>query len=116
MGRRTFRRFAGLPYNPRMWGGILAVGAGAALGAWLRWGLAAWLNPRVPHFPLGTLAANLIGGYLVGFAVAYFAFRHDLAPRTLVDLSIGTPCDPPPAAVVEALSKRSFRLPLTASA
>ena len=50
-----------------------AVGIGAALGAWLRWGLATWLNPRVPHFPLGTLAANLIGGYLVGLAVAYFA-------------------------------------------
>ena len=49
------------------------MGAGAALGAWLRWGLAAWLNPRLPQFPLGTLAANLIGGYLVGFAVAYFA-------------------------------------------
>ena len=57
------------------------MGTGAALGAWLRWGLAAWLNPRLPHFPLGTLAANLIGGYLVGFAVAYFAARHDLAPE-----------------------------------
>jgi len=64
-----------------MLGGFLAVGAGAALGAWLRWVLAIWLNPRVPHFPLGTLAANLLGGYLVGFAVAYFAARHDLAPQ-----------------------------------
>jgi len=64
-----------------MLGGFLAVGAGAALGAWLRWALAIWLNPRVPHFPLGTLAANLLGGYLVGFAVAYFAARHDLAPQ-----------------------------------
>ena len=63
----------GLAYNRWMFGGIVAVGTGAALGAWLRWGLAAWLNPRLPHFPLGTLAANLIGGYLVGFAVAYFA-------------------------------------------
>ena len=50
------------------------------LGAWLRWGLSAWLNPRVPHFPLGTLASNLVGGYLVGFAVAFFAARHDLSP------------------------------------
>jgi CrcB protein len=57
-----------------------AVGVGAALGAWLRWGLSAWLNPRITHFPLGTLASNLIGGYLVGLAVAYFAFRHDLPP------------------------------------
>jgi fluoride exporter len=70
-----------VPYNRRMFGGIVAVGTGAALGAWLRWGLSAWLNPRAPYFPLGTLAANLIGGYLVGFAVAYFAVRHDLAPE-----------------------------------
>jgi len=64
-----------------MFGAVVAVGTGAACGAWLRWGLAAWLNPRLPHFPLGTLAANLIGGYLVGVAVAYFAARHDLAPE-----------------------------------
>ncbi len=55
-----------------------AVGIGAALGAWLRWGLAAWLNGRVPTFPLGTLTANLLGGYLVGFAVAFFLARPDL--------------------------------------
>ena len=61
--------------------GFIAVGFGAALGAWLRWGLSAWLNPRVPQFPLGTLAANLIGGYLVGFAVAFFAARQDLSPE-----------------------------------
>jgi CrcB protein len=64
-----------------MIGGLAAVGIGAALGAWLRWGFASWLNPRAPHFPLGTLAANLLGGYLVGVAVAYFAARHDLAPE-----------------------------------
>ena len=64
-----------------MLGGVIAVGAGAAFGAWLRWGLTVWLNPRIPHFPLGTLAANLVGGYLVGFAVAYFAARHDLPPE-----------------------------------
>jgi fluoride exporter len=61
--------------------GFAAVGIGAALGAWLRWGLSTWLNPRMPHFPLGTLAANLIGGYLVGFAVAFFLARHSLAPE-----------------------------------
>jgi len=64
-----------------MVGGFVAVGVGAAFGAWLRWGLSAWLNPRAPEFPLGTLAANLIGGYVVGFAVAYFAARADLAPE-----------------------------------
>jgi len=64
-----------------MLAGLAAVGIGATLGAWLRWGLSAWLNPRVPLFPLGTLAANLVGGYLVGVAIAYFAARHDLAPE-----------------------------------
>ena len=61
--------------------GFTAVGVGAALGAWLRWGLSAWLNPRWPPFPLGTLAANLIGGYAIGIAVAFFAARHDLPPE-----------------------------------
>jgi len=61
--------------------GLLAVGIGAMLGAWMRWGLSAWLNARAPHFPMGTLVSNLIGGYLVGLAVAYFATRHDLAPE-----------------------------------
>lgn len=59
---------------------MIAIGAGAAIGAWLRWGLSLWLNPRAPSFPLGTLAANLLGGYLVGMAVAYFAGRSDLDP------------------------------------
>lgn len=59
---------------------LLAVGAGAVLGAWLRWGLSYWLNPRLAHLPLGTLAANLIGGYLVGIAVAFFASHPSVAP------------------------------------
>lgn len=60
---------------------FLAVGAGAALGAWLRWGLGALLNPVLPTLPLGTLAANLLGGYLVGIAVAVFAQHPGLAPE-----------------------------------
>jgi len=64
-----------------MFGEFAAVGIGAAFGAWLRWGFSAWLNPRLPQFPLGTLASNLVGGYLVGFAVAYFLARHDLPPH-----------------------------------
>jgi CrcB protein len=55
-----------------MWQGVLAVGFGAAVGAWMRWALGAWLNPAFPTLPLGTLAANLAGGYLIGIAVAYF--------------------------------------------
>lgn len=61
-------------------GSFLAVALGATLGAWLRWGLAAWLNPRASALPYGTLAANLIGGFLVGIAVAAFAERADIAP------------------------------------
>lgn len=61
-----------------MVGQFAAVGIGAALGAWLRWGLAVWLNPRITHFPLGTLFANLVGGFLVGVAVAYLVARPDL--------------------------------------
>lgn len=59
---------------------LAAIAAGATLGAWLRWALSLWLNPRVPQFPLGTLAANLIGGYLVGLAVAFFLTRMELPP------------------------------------
>jgi CrcB protein len=64
-----------------MFAQFAVVGIGAALGAWLRWGLSTWLNPRSPTFPLGTLVANLAGGYLVGLAVAYFLSREDLAPE-----------------------------------
>ena len=57
------------------------IAVGSTMGAWLRWGLSTWLNPRLPHLPLGTLASNLIGGYMVGVAVAYFAANHTLAPE-----------------------------------
>src|SRR5690625_2194394 len=52
--------------------GLIAVGLGAVLGAWLRWGVSALLNPLFPTLPLGTLAVNILGGYLVGIAVALF--------------------------------------------
>ena len=58
-----------------------SVGVGAAFGAWLRWGLSAWLNPKLPMWPLGTVAANLVGGYLVGIAIAFFAARPGLPPE-----------------------------------
>jgi CrcB protein len=60
---------------------VLAVGLGAALGSWLRWGLGTWLNPVLPDLPLGTLAANLIGGYLVGVAIAAFSSHPGLSPE-----------------------------------
>lgn len=62
-------------------GGFIAVGLGAMLGAWLRWGLGLWLNPRFPGVPLGTLAANVAGGYLVGVAVAWISARPEIPPE-----------------------------------
>jgi len=52
--------------------GLLAVGVGAAVGAWLRWWLGVALNPVFPTLPFGTLAANLVGGYLMGLALGVF--------------------------------------------
>ena len=49
----------------------LAVGGGAAIGAWIRWGLGIALNASM--LPMGTLVANLGGGLLMGMAMAYFA-------------------------------------------
>ena len=60
---------------------FMAVGLGAATGAWLRWGLGLWFNPGLPELPLGTLLANLIGGYLVGLAVALFMQHPGLSPE-----------------------------------
>ena len=60
---------------------ILSVCAGASIGALLRWFLAGRFNPMLPFLPPGTLAANLIGGYLIGVAVALFASMPDLPPQ-----------------------------------
>lgn len=54
---------------------VFAIGIGAALGAWTRWLLGLLLNPLFISLPLGTLAANLIGGYLIGLAVGVFHFN-----------------------------------------
>jgi len=63
------------------WGGILAVGGGAAIGAWLRWGLGVMLNPVFPTLPLGTLSANLIGGLLMGFAMEIVTRHAIMSPE-----------------------------------
>lgn len=59
----------------------LAVGIGAALGAWLRWGLGLWMNGWHDRLPFGTLAANLGGGYLIGVALAFFGSHPALPPE-----------------------------------
>jgi CrcB protein len=60
---------------------FLAIGAGAACGACLRWGLGLWLNPHLPELPPGTLVANLIGGYLIGVSIAFFMQHPGLSPE-----------------------------------
>jgi CrcB protein len=60
---------------------ILAVFGGAGLGALLRWWLGLLLNPVFPTVPLGTVAANLIGGLLVGAASAFFTHKTGLPPE-----------------------------------
>ena len=58
----------------------LAVGIGAAVGAWLRWGLALWLNAVHPNVAMGTLVSNLAGGFLAGLALAFFSGNPELPP------------------------------------
>ena len=60
---------------------MLAVFGGAGCGALLRWWLNGLLNPVFPTIPLGTLAANLIGGLLVGVASAFFTHNAGLSPE-----------------------------------
>src|SRR6476469_548335 len=60
---------------------VLAVAVGGGVGALARWMLSYQLNAYFPAIPPGTLAANIIGGYIVGFAIAFFAARPDIAPE-----------------------------------
>jgi CrcB protein len=58
---------------------VLAISIGASVGALARWGLGLWLSPS-GLLPWGTLAANLIGGYLIGIAIALFQAMPQLDP------------------------------------
>jgi CrcB protein len=64
-----------------MWKSIIAISIGASLGALLRWWFGAQLNSLFPTVPPGTLAANLVGGYIVGIAIAFFATYSAIAPE-----------------------------------
>ena len=68
---------------------VLAIGLGATLGALLRWLLAMRLNPVVPALPLGTLTANLVGGYLVGVAIGWLTQHPELPPQVRLFLITG---------------------------
>jgi CrcB protein len=60
---------------------VFAISLGAALGALARWGLSVGLNHVLPVLPVGTLVANLVGGYLIGLALALFAQTPTLPPE-----------------------------------
>ena len=70
-------------------GGIAAVGFGAAVGAWARWGLSLVLNPVFPTVPLGTLAANLVGGFLMGVCMALISHYEAMSPELRLLLTTG---------------------------
>ena len=64
-----------------MWKSVIAIAIGASLGALLRWWFGLKLNSLFPTIPPGTLASNLVGGYVVGVAVAFFSTFSALAPE-----------------------------------
>ena len=68
---------------------VLAVGSGAALGAWMRWWLGLMLNATLPALPLGTLAANLVGGYLMGLFMGIFALTSTFPPEVRLFVMTG---------------------------
>jgi fluoride exporter len=67
----------------------IAVGAGAALGALLRWRLGVMFNPVFAPLPLGTLTANLLGGFLAGVCLEYFARNAALPPEVRLAATTG---------------------------
>ena len=69
--------------------GVLAVGIGGALGCWLRWVLGIAFNPLFPNMLMGTLAANLTGGYLIGVAIEYFTHHDSLPPELRLFVIVG---------------------------
>jgi CrcB protein len=68
---------------------FLAVGFGAFAGALLRWGFGIALNPLLPVLPLGTLAANLLGGFVIGAALGVFNQFQSLPPEIRLFVTTG---------------------------
>jgi CrcB protein len=60
---------------------LVAVAAGAVLGAWLRWYLVGEFNAALPYLPLGTLMANIGGGLMIGLAIAFLMNSPQLHPN-----------------------------------
>lgn len=67
----------------------LAVGSGAALGAWMRWWLGIMLNATLPALPLGTLTANLVGAYLMGLFMGIFTLTSSFSPEIRLFIMTG---------------------------
>jgi len=68
---------------------VLAISFGASVGAVLRWLLAVRFNPLWPALPLGTLAANLVGGYAIGLVLGWLAQHPELSPQLRLLLVTG---------------------------
>ena len=68
---------------------FVAVGAGAILGAWLRWFLAGSFNAALPQLPLGTLVANIGGGLIIGCAAAWLMAEPQIHPNVRLFLVTG---------------------------
>lgn len=68
---------------------FIAVFVGAGFGALLRWGLGNWLNSLLPSMPIGTLAANLMGGLLIGVAAALFSHGTSFPPEARLFIITG---------------------------
>ncbi|SDO47650.1 camphor resistance protein CrcB [Pseudomonas arsenicoxydans] len=60
---------------------LVVIAVGASLGAWLRWLLGMKLNALFPTIPPGTVVANMIGGYIIGLAIAFLAASPTLSPE-----------------------------------
>jgi fluoride exporter len=71
------------------WRSLVAVAVGGMLGCLLRWVLAMFLNRYFPSIPPGTLAANLIGCYIIGIALAFFAQYPAFAPEWRLFITTG---------------------------
>lgn len=64
-----------------MWLSTIAISTGSAVGALLRWQLGTRLNSLFPDIPLGTLSANVVGGYIIGLAIAFFSQASEIPPE-----------------------------------
>lgn len=61
-----------------MYSSLLSIACGAVLGAWIRWFVGLKFNPTLQHFPLGTILVNLVGGFIIGYAIAFLHMRRSV--------------------------------------